>query len=93
MPSDDIQRLLKNLFDAERAVRAAQATLLDQERGALTEASRAAIDEAVALSDRGASNLRRVRVAELLGDVEGRRPSICSSASSARRIGAAPRRR
>lgn len=71
MPSDDIQRLLKNLFDAERAVRAAQATLLDQERGALTEASRAAIDEAVALSDRGESNLRLVRVAELLGDVEG----------------------
>ncbi len=71
--STDIQARLDALFDAERAVRKTHEELLHGDRAALIKAVRAAVDSALAdVGDAGDdANVRLVRLAALLGDVEG----------------------
>jgi HEAT repeat protein len=71
MSNDSISSTLKALFDAERAVRSSHVALLEEDQSALVDALGAAVEEAVAISDRAESALRLVRVAEILSDVEG----------------------
>jgi len=69
----DIEKLIAELFDAERAVRRTHASLLDQNHNSLVASIATAVDEAFALthSDRSESQLRLTRAAELLSDLEG----------------------
>jgi hypothetical protein len=62
---------LEELFGAERSVRKLHAELLRQDRAALVAAAREATRAALALADKPEANLRLVRVAELLAEVEG----------------------
>ncbi|WP_394850401.1 HEAT repeat domain-containing protein [Pendulispora brunnea] len=73
MQKSDIEKLIAELFDAERAVRRTHASLLDQNHGALVASIATAVDQAFALanSDRSELQLRLTRAAELLSDLEG----------------------
>ncbi len=61
------------LFDAERTVRRVHAELLDGERGALLEALEGEARTALASGEDEDANTRLVRIAALLGDLEGPR--------------------
>lgn len=67
----DVAERLQKLFEAERAVRALHTEILREDPSvvlaAVTPAARVALD----LDDAAESNLRLVRVAELLADVSG----------------------
>lgn len=67
------EELIQELFDAERAVRRAHATLIEGDHAALLTTIERAVDEAFALSDRAELQLRLTRAAELLSDLEGAR--------------------
>lgn len=62
---------MDELFGAERAVRRLHAELLRMDRGALVAAARVATREALGLKDKMEANLRLVRVAELLAELDG----------------------
>ncbi|WP_394828738.1 HEAT repeat domain-containing protein [Pendulispora albinea] len=66
-----IEKLLGELFDAERVVRQTHASLVEHDHGALVAAIAAAVDEAFGLADRNELQLRLTRAAELLSDLEG----------------------
>ena len=69
----NLEQKLSALFDAERAVRRTHAELLRGDRAALTGALRAELDRALAMVGKEGDEaaVRLVRVAALLGDVEG----------------------
>jgi len=79
----DIEKLIAELFDAERAVRRTHASLVEQDHATLLDAVASAVDEAfnlappaspeAALADRSELQLRLTRAAELLSDLEGPR--------------------
>jgi hypothetical protein len=62
---------LQELFDAERRVRKLHGDLLRGDRADLLRSATAATREALALPDKTEANLRLVRVAELLAEVDG----------------------
>ncbi len=72
MPSDLAPRLA-SLFEAERTVRRLHAELLRGDHAALAAALERAAKEAAGLPDAPEANVRLVRVAELLAEVEGAR--------------------
>ncbi|MFO0680105.1 MAG: HEAT repeat domain-containing protein [Polyangiaceae bacterium] len=65
------QGLISRLFDAERAARDLHSSLVDLDPGALLPALRAAYSEAVKLDDEDEVALRLVRIATVLGELEG----------------------
>jgi HEAT repeat protein len=69
----EVSRLLPELFDAERSVRRLHAELAEAEPPALLDAIGAAVREALALGDDDEGALRLVRLASLLGELEGAR--------------------
>ncbi len=71
-PSDAAQ-LLVELFDAERSVRRLHARLTKLPPAVLLDAADAAVREALGQSDEDEAALRLVRLATLLGDLEGPR--------------------
>jgi HEAT repeat protein len=70
MPSRDLPATLKALFDAERAVRAAHDDLVDADSASVLPLLERATREALEL-DEDESSLRLVRVAALLGEMQG----------------------
>jgi HEAT repeat protein len=74
MPSPDLTAMLAQLFDAERAVRDAHDALVEAPPGAilplLESATREALDDRL---DEDEASLRLVRLAELLGEMQGPR--------------------
>ncbi len=78
MPSREPAATLKALFDAERAVRQAHDELVDPDApflSALLDLLEKATHEALALDelDENESSLRLVRIAALLGEMQGAR--------------------
>ncbi len=69
----DASRLLPELFDAERSVRQLHAQLARADPPALLDAIDVAVREALDLGDEDEGALRLVRLASLLGDLEGPR--------------------
>jgi HEAT repeat protein len=69
----DVSRFLPQLFEAERNVRRLHAELAAVPTGALVEELTVAVGEALALDDEDEAALRLVRLASLLGEVEGPR--------------------
>jgi hypothetical protein len=69
MPSLDAH--LKALFDAERAVRTAHEELAHQDAKALLPVLQQATREAVRLGEEAESSLRLVRIASILGEIDG----------------------
>lgn len=69
----DLSRLLSELFDAERNVRRVHAELVKAEPPALLDALGARVAEALALDDEDEAALRLVRLASVLGELEGPR--------------------
>jgi len=67
----DVAERLQKLFEAERAVRALHTEILHEDPSAVLAAVTPAAREALDLDDAAESNLRLVRVAELLADVSG----------------------
>lgn len=67
----DLPARIQKLFEAERAVRTLHAELAREDSKALLDALAPAAREALASKDAAESNLRLVRVAELLADVPG----------------------
>lgn len=70
----DVSRLLPELFAAERRARALHVELANGDAGALIDAIDGAVREALGLADEDEAALRLVRLASLLGDLEGPRP-------------------
>jgi HEAT repeat protein len=70
---NDLTRLLPELFDAERNVRRLHAELAKAEPPLLLDAASAAVREALALDDEDEAALRLVRLASVLGELEGPR--------------------
>jgi HEAT repeat protein len=70
----EVSRLLADLFDAERSVRHLHAELAKAEPPTLLDSIDAAAHEALDLGDADESALRLVRLASLLGELEGPRP-------------------
>lgn len=71
MPSIDLHGTLADLFEAERAVRKLHDTLATAPRAELLELLDNTIAEAADLDDDEEASLRLVRIAEILGEVEG----------------------
>jgi HEAT repeat protein len=69
----EVSRLLPELFDRERSVRRLHAELAKADPPALLDAIDAAVREALLLGDEAEGALRLVRLASLLGDLEGPR--------------------
>jgi hypothetical protein len=69
----EVSRLLPELFDAERSVRRLHAELAKADPPALLDAIDAGVREALLLGDEAEGALRLVRLASLLGDLEGPR--------------------
>jgi HEAT repeat protein len=69
----EVSRLLPELFEAERSVRRLHAELAKADPPALLEAIDAAVREALDLGDEDEGALRLVRLASLLGELEGPR--------------------
>jgi hypothetical protein len=67
----DLAERLAKLFEAERSVRALHTELAREDPKALLDTVAPAAREALALKDPAESNLRLVRIAELLADVPG----------------------
>jgi len=67
----ELSRLLPDLFTAERSVRRLHAQLAKSDPAALLTALSAAVDAAVAEQDEDEVALRLVRIAGLLGELEG----------------------
>lgn len=72
-PTPSIETQLRELFDAERAVRRLHADLCQRAQGELVDAVRKAIVAATAEPDEAEASLRLVRLAALLGEFEGPR--------------------
>jgi HEAT repeat protein len=70
MPPGSLDASLRALFDAERAVRAAHDELVREDAKTLVPALQRAVREAMPLDEREAS-LRLVRIASLLGALQG----------------------
>jgi HEAT repeat protein len=70
-PERDVMRSLTELFDAERKVRSLHGALAELPTPALIDALAAATSEALALDDEDETALRLVRLASLLGELEG----------------------
>lgn len=66
-----LDKLLNDLFDAERAATSAEETLLAAKPRDLVPLLTTAVDAALALQDEAESTLRLRRLATLLGSVEG----------------------
>jgi HEAT repeat protein len=73
MGHDDLGATLTSLFDAERAARDAHDELIDADRARVEALIESATREALALDDEGECALRLVRIADLLGEMEGAR--------------------
>jgi hypothetical protein len=69
----DLENHLAGLFDAERKVRELSAKLAGAPKDALLDVLAPAIAAAAKLDDEDEASLRLVRIAEVLGDVEGPR--------------------
>jgi HEAT repeat protein len=69
----ELQKTLEGLFDAERKVRELHDTLAETPKEALLEVLAPAIAEASKLEDEAEASLRLVRIASVLGEVEGPR--------------------
>ena len=69
----DIERSLTELFDAERTCRRLHDNLAEADQGALESALASAIERANAEDDEDEASLRLVRIASLLGEIEGPR--------------------
>jgi len=69
----DLSRLVPELFDAERNVRRLHAQLVKSEPSALLDVVGREVKEALALDDEDEAALRLVRLASLLGELEGPR--------------------
>ena len=67
----DVAAQLRKLFDAERSVRTLHAELAKVDRKALIDAVTPAAREMLGSRDTAEANVRLVRIAELLVDVEG----------------------
>jgi len=67
----EIESLIRELFEAERTVRRTHAALVDVDHAALLASVERAVNEAFALSDRSELQLRLTRSAELLSELEG----------------------
>lgn len=69
-----VKQLLEALFDADRKLREAEATLLDEsDEQELAKALERAVDEAFKLSDAAEASARLSRVADLCAQVQGPR--------------------
>jgi len=73
MARDDLAATLTSLFDAERTARDAHDELVDADRARVELLLERATREALAIDDEGESALRLVRLAGLLGEMEGAR--------------------
>jgi len=73
MARDDLAATLASLFDAERTVRGAHDDLVDADQARVEPLLEAAIHEALGLDDGGEAALRLVRIAGVLGEMEGPR--------------------
>jgi HEAT repeat protein len=69
----DVSQYLHLLFEAERSVRLHHAELSKAPADALVEGLAVAVDEALSLRDDAEASLRLVRIASLLGELEGPR--------------------
>jgi hypothetical protein len=67
----DLPRQLQELFDAERAARRVHAEIIDAEPFMLLPVLEGAVREALSLNDDAEAALRLVRLAQLLGELEG----------------------
>ncbi|HXX68276.1 MAG TPA: hypothetical protein VEK07_13890 [Polyangiaceae bacterium] len=76
MASEDLEATLRTLFDAERAVRRAHDELVDSELDVVLPVLRRATHDALELDkfDEDETSLRLVRLAEVLGELQG--PSV-----------------
>ena len=70
-PPSDLQALLAELFDAERAVRHAHGELAEKEPKTLLPALEKAITDSLENDDEDERALRLVRIAALLGELDG----------------------
>src|SRR5262245_20481351 len=70
-PMPTISENLGALFDAERSARALHAALRSEGDTALVPALKTAVGEALALTDESEATIQLVRLALLLGDLEG----------------------
>jgi HEAT repeat protein len=73
MARDDLAATLTSLFDAERTARGAHDELVSADQGRVAAVLEAAAREAMKLDDEGESALRLVRIAGVLGEMEGPR--------------------
>jgi HEAT repeat protein len=69
--SNDLTSKLQNLFDAERTARRIHAELARADKGAVVPLIRKEIDGALTNADAAESAMRLVRLAALLGEMEG----------------------
>jgi HEAT repeat protein len=72
-PNTDVSRFLPQLFEAERSVRRSHQELVNLPHVHLVEGLATAVGEALALDEEEESALRLVRIAALLGEIEGPR--------------------
>jgi len=70
-PNADLPRLIEDLYAAERSVRSLHARISDSKDVDQIAALEVATAEALQLSDEEEASVRLVRLAELLGDLEG----------------------
>ena len=70
-PNSDLTRLIEDLYAAERSVRALHVRISDSKEADQLAALTTATADALAVEDEEESSLRLVRLAELLGDLEG----------------------
>lgn len=75
MPSDDVDATLRLLFDSERAVRHAHDELVDSDPAVVLPLLERATRDALELDkfDEDETSLRLVRIAEVLGEMQGPR--------------------
>jgi HEAT repeat protein len=75
MPSDDVDATLRLLFDSERAVRRAHDELVDSDPEVVLPVLERATRDALELDkfDEDETSLRLVRIAEVLGEMQGPR--------------------
>jgi len=71
MDPKSLNQSLTSLFDAEREMRRSHEALLTGDRASLVQMLRAATSEALAMGDTPEATLRLVRLADLLGEIEG----------------------
>src|SRR5437764_9983364 len=74
MSSDSLAKTLDDLFDAERAVRQAHIEIVDADPKSLLPLLEKTLRDAMSNDDEDERALRLVRIAAVLGELEGAKP-------------------